>query len=581
MLEMEVEIMLNVLHIENIAVIEKADIEFGPGLNVMTGETGAGKSIVIDAIGALMGGRISRDLVRSGAEFALITAVFSMNALIEQWLKSNDLESVSEEEELLISRKITAEGKSSCRVNGIPLSVSQVRELGERLIDIHGQNDGQKLLSEVNHRNYLDAFAGLGQLAAAHAQAYRSYTECVRSLEELKKSQKDQDRRTQELKGQIEEITAADIKPGEQDALLERRTILKNSGKLTGYVRQAYYALYGDEDRDGALSLIISAATAAESASKVAESLRDLTEGINDIRYRVEDMTSQLGALNDRLEFSPGELEAIEGRLALLQKLERRYGSVEETLLLLERAKSALAQMETLSDSIKEGEKKAESLKAAARESALKLSKIRKEKAAELEAGISAELSHLSMPGVRFQVELGEKGGPDGFDETGCDEVRFLMSANAGARVGRICRIASGGELSRIMLAMKNVLSASDEVHIQIFDEIDAGVSGIAAQRVGEKLSDLALNKQILCVTHLPQIAVMADRHFSIEKTQNNNRTFTYVNALDTEGRKHELARLMSGENITDGTLSSAGELLNAALSYKQKNHDDFNDISD
>jgi DNA repair protein RecN (Recombination protein N) len=563
-------ISLNLLHIENIAVIEKADIEFGPGLNVLTGETGAGKSIVIDAIGALLGGRVSRDLVRSGANGALITAEFTVDEMIKKWLLDNDLGDL-EDGELLLLRKISSEGKSSCRVNGVPLSVSQLRELGELLIDIHGQNDGRKLLSETNHRIYLDNYAGLGEQVRDYADTYRKYIASKNELTKLNQLSQNKNRIIEELKSKIEEISSAGAKPLEQEALLERRAIVKNAGKLTESVRNAYRALYGDEENDGALSLIISAASSLSSVSGVIGSIQALSDGINDIRYRVEDITEQIDRLYESLDFSPNELEAIESRLALLQKLERRYGSIDEMLLILENAKSELENMELLTDSISALEERTKKLYDEALKSAQCLSDNRKVKAAELERRITSELSQLNMPGVRFKVEVSAKAGKSEFDETGCDEIRFLMSANAGEPVGRISKIASGGELSRIMLAMKSVLSSADEVGIQIFDEIDTGVSGVAAQKVGEKLNDLALLKQTLCVTHLPQIAVMADRHFSIEKKQNNNRTYTNVSVLDNEGRKCELARMVGGENITEGTLLSAGELLNAALRYKER----------
>jgi DNA repair protein RecN (Recombination protein N) len=558
---------LNLLHIKNVAVIEKADLSFGPGLNVLTGETGAGKSIVIDAIGALIGGRVSKDIVRTGADSALITAQFDMDDMIKSWLSDNDLEP-PEDDVLLISRKITSDGRSTCRVNGVPLSVSQLRQLGQLLIDIHGQNDGQKLLGEANHRAYLDAFGGLEESAGRCRELYRKFRETQRAYEELKKSEKDKELRIEELQRQINEITSANPKHGEQEELLERRHILKNAGRLTEYVEKAYYALYGDENSSGALPLLMDAEADVEAASRISETIGELAESMRDVRYRLEDVTGQLAELRESLDFSPGELESLEGRLALLQRLERRYGSVEDMLDRLEKAQKELEDMENLSERLEAFRLETEKRRQEMLKTAKQLSDKRKKAAKTLQARIAEELKQLSMPGVRFEVEFVKKDEPD---ETGLDGIRFLMSANVGEAMGRISRIASGGELSRIMLAMKNVLSSTDNVGILIFDEIDSGVSGVAAQRVGEKLAELAETKQILCVTHLPQIAVMADKHYSIEKKQIDNRTYTIVNPLDIKGRKKELARLIGGDNVTDVTLSGAGELLEAASKFKER----------
>lgn len=559
--------MLNLLHIKNVAVIEKADLSFGPGLNVLTGETGAGKSIVIDAIGALIGERVSKDIVRTGADSALITGQFDLDPVIKSWFSDNDME-LSEDDELLISRKITQDGKSTCRVNGVPLSVSQLRQLGQLLIDIHGQNDGQKLLVEANHRAYLDAFGGLEQSVARCEELYKRFRETQRAYEELKKSEKDKELRIEELRRQIDEITSANPRHGEQEELLERRNILKNAGKLTGYIERAYRDIYGDEDSSGALSLLMDAEADVEAASRISETIGELAESIRDVRYRLEDVTEKLDKLRESLDFSPGELESLEGRLALLQRLERRYGSVDDMLERLETARRELDDMENLSDRLEALRNEADSRRLEMQKAAKQLSEERKKAAKILQRRIEEELSQLSMPGVRFEVEFIQKKEPD---ETGCDDIRFLMSANIGEALGRISKIASGGELSRIMLAMKNVLSSTDNVGILIFDEVDSGVSGVAAQRVGEKLAELAEAKQVLCVTHLPQIAVMADKHFSIEKKQIDQRTYTVVNPLDVEGRKRELARLIGGDNVTDVTLTGAGELLEAASKFKER----------
>ena len=556
--------MLTELHIENIAVIERADIEPGPGLNVLTGETGAGKSIVIDSLEAVLGARASRELVRTGAERASVTAAFTTDGA-EDWLSENELD---EDENLVIRRRVSADGKSSAQVNGTPVSAAELRTLGSRLLDIHGQNDGRQLMDETRHRDYLDSFAGLAPELERHRELYAAYREAASALKKLEMTEAERERREREFRMTADELTAANIRPGEEEQLTARRELLRNSEKLTEALDAAYAALYGE---DGSASELAGEASGwAQRAADMAPELDEAVAEIESARASIEDAAERLRDFRESLDFSPGEYDALETRLSQLRRLEKKYGTDESGLAdLLERAKQGLEELDSSDEKRRELEAELAKRKKAAYNSAKELSKLRKAAGEELRQRIEAGLKELSMPSVRFETELTPLGGEPGFDETGMDEVRFLMSANAGETPGRISKIASGGELARIMLVMKDVLSERDGVPAMVFDEIDEGVSGIAAQRVAEKLARLARKKQVICVTHLPQIAAMADTHFRIAKTERDGRTYTQVTPLDREGRIRELARLHGGENVTETTLASAAEQLDAASNYK------------
>ena len=556
--------MLTELHIENIAVIERADIEPGPGLNVLTGETGAGKSIVIDSLEAVLGARASRELVRTGAERASVTAAFTTDGA-EDWLSENELD---EDDGLVIRSRVNADGKSSAQVNGTPVSAAELRTLGSRLLDIHGQNDGRQLMDETRHRDYLDSFAGLAPELERHRELYAAYREAASALKKLEISEAERERREREFRMTADELTAANIRPGEEEQLTARRELLRNSEKLTEALDAAYAALYGE---DGSASELAGEASGwAQRAADMAPELDEAVAEIESARASIEDAAERLRDFRESLDFSPGEYDALETRLSQLRRLEKKYGTDESGLAdLLERAKQGLEELDSSDEKRRELEAELAKRKKAAYNSAKELSKLRKAAGEELRQRIEAGLKELSMPSVRFETELTPLGGEPGFDETGMDEVRFLMSANAGETPGRISKIASGGELARIMLVMKDVLSERDGVPAMVFDEIDEGVSGIAAQRVAEKLARLARKKQVICVTHLPQIAAMADTHFRIAKTERDGRTYTQVTPLDREGRIRELARLHGGENVTETTLASAAEQLDAASNYK------------
>lgn len=558
--------MLTELHIENIAVIEKADVEFGRGLNVMTGETGAGKSIFIDSLGAALGGRTSRELIRSGADKGVVTAVFDTHAA-DGWLRDNEIDG---DGELILQRRLTADGKSSCRVCGTPVTAAQLKELGALLLDIHGQNDGRQLMDETRHRDYLDRYGALEGKLASYGAEYIKYRSIEKELEKLNMDESEKQRLTELLRFEINELEKADIRPGEEADKTARRDLLHNAEKITEAVDLAYEALYAGEYN--ASALISDAGALLSRALAMSDELKETYSIIEGISDSLGDAVERIKDFRDSLDFSPREYDELETRLSELRKLSRKYGTDEEGLVSrLADDKKRLESIEYSGDMEKLFRRDLEEQKAVCRKSAAELSAARKAAAKKLEERIIGELSELSMPSVRFAVEFSPQSGDPGFDKSGSDEIRFLMSANAGEAPGRISRIASGGELSRIMLAMKNVFAEKDSVPTMVFDEIDTGVSGIAAQRVGEKLAELSRGKQVLCVTHLPQIAAMADNHFVIKKSESGGRTYASITPLDEDGRKMELARLHGGDNITAITIASAGEQLAAAEKFKRE----------
>lgn len=556
--------MLNELHIENIAVIEKADIEFHKGLTVLTGETGAGKSIIVDSLNAILGSRTSREIVRTGAEKGLVSAVFE-TSLADDWCREND---IGPEEELIITRKISADGKSSCRVCGVPVSVSQLKELGSILLDIHGQNDGRQLMDEDCHMSYLDGFGDYSDKLSAHRENYSAYKACLKEIKRLSMDEIEKARLADSLQYQINELESANLKVGEEDELTSKRDILRNSEKLTEAIDTSYNALYGGDEN--AISLTDEAASLMSKASMITDELSETAQIIENASAMLYDAAERIRDFRDSLDFSPDEYDNIESRLLLLRKLRRKYNMDEEQMLAhIDECRKKLDELEYSDDMLAKLNKELENHIKRCESSAKALSDARKAAGAVLEKRITDELRELSMPSVRFKVAVEPLENNTGFDINGCDEVRFLISANAGMELGRISKIASGGELSRIMLAMKTVFSRNDPVETLIFDEIDTGVSGIAAQRVGEKLSDLSDGKQVLCITHLPQIAALADNHYMITKFERNGKTYTEVCDLDRQGRGKELARLYGGDNITELVLASAEEQLTSADKYK------------
>ena len=556
--------MLKSLHIENIAVIERADVEFPAGLSVLTGETGAGKSIMIDALNAVLGSRTSRELVRTGAEKASVTAAFE-SASGAGWCRENEID--TEDSEVILQRRLSADGKSSARVNGVPVSAAQLRELGALLLDIHGQNDGRQLLDERRHLEYLDQYGVGSAQIQAYAEAYQAYCALRREAAQLQMDESDKLQLEDTLKYRISELEKAQLRAGEEDELTQRRDMLRNSEKLTEQLEAAYYALY--EAQDSAVSLSADAEYAIERASAWSSELADAVNLVRDARLALEDAAERVREKRAELDFSPEEYDRLEERLAQLHRLEKKYSADEAGLIeLLDESRRRLDALEYADDRLAKLEKETAAALAKAKKAAGEISKARQSAARRLEKQVEGELRDLSMPSVRFKVVI-EPRADGSIDATGADEIRFAMSANAGETLGPISRIASGGELSRIMLALKNVFAERDNVDALIFDEIDTGVSGIAAQRVAEKLAKLAANKQVLCVTHLPQIAAMAENQFLVEKQENAGRTYTGIHLLDREGRKREIARIQGGEDVSETLLAGADEMLSKAEQFR------------
>ena len=547
--------MLNLLHIENIAVIECADITFDRGFNILTGETGAGKSIVIDAISAILGERAYRDMIRTGASKASVQAVFSGVPNLP-WFEENGVEY---DEEIVIQRQIFLDGKNVCRVNGTPVSVSILRKLGIQLINIHGQHDSASLFDEENHLIFLDSFADNEALRLGYGDKFALVSDLRRQIDRMSMDESEKLRRVETLKFQIAQIEKANLKSGEDDELEARRKVLQNAEKLSDGLDEATECLYGGEDTDGAAALLSQAERALAKLSRYTDSFAQLQEKVADLMYQVQDAAEEVRDARDDLSYSADELEQIETRLDTIHKLRRKYGaSCDDILAYLENAKRELdeiefsdAHIERLKGKLQKAEKEAWAAADALREN-------RKAAAERLSARILTELAQLDMPRVQFQCEFTEIPLSAG----GADAVAFFMSANAGEALKPMSKVASGGELARIMLAMKNVLAEKDQVNTLIFDEVDTGVSGRAAQRVAEKLKAVASHKQVLCVTHLPQLAALADTHLLIAKEERQGRTYTSVTPLDLEGRKRELARIIGGTNITETTLKSAEEML-------------------
>ena len=555
--------MLELLHIENIAIIEAADIEFAPGFNALTGETGAGKSIVIDSLSAVLGQRTSRELIRTGAEKAFVSAAFSGMApeLTEELGIQPEADGT-----LLLQREIQTDGKNVCRVNGRPVTVGQLRALGARLLNIHGQHDGQQLLDEEQHIVYLDSFGRVESLAIAYAEKYKDFTDIRRQIGALQMDEAEKARRVDTLQYQIEELRRAKLTPGEEEELTARRGMLRNAEKFLDAVAGADYALNGDDSGGGALSALRQAQDALSGVRHLDDAFGQLYERLGEAYSEVYDIAATVEDKRGELDVSPGELDRVESRMDLLYRLKKKYGAtVEDMLDYQARCEVELAQIEDAGDTLARLEQALSKAEKEARQAAQALSDARKAAAEQLTSQILAELQQLDMGKIRFAVDFAEKP----LDSDGMDTVRFLMSANVGEELRPIHKIASGGELARIMLAMKNVLSEQDHVGTMVFDEVDTGVSGRAAQKVAEKMARISRRKQVLCVTHLPQLAAMADTHFSVEKGERGGRTYTEVRRLDREQRRQELARLTGGSHVSQTMLDGAEELLVQAEKFR------------
>lgn len=552
--------MLAQLFINNIAVIERASIDLEKGFTVLTGETGAGKSIIIDAIHAILGERTSKELVRTGAQTASVSALFT--ELDPELLAMLDKLSIPREEDgsLLVQRDIRLEGRSHCKLNGAPATVSMLKQLGPRLVTIHGQHESYELLSPDVHITYLDSFGGLEELLQTYQAAYRALRKTQRELEALQTDEGEKARLSELLHYQIDEIEAANVQVGEREELESQREILRNHEKIAAGVAFLRNMLSGDEEREGVLAELSQASTEAVRVAPYFPELEDVSQKLQEAGFLLEDVDSILRTLS--IDFDPALQETIEERLDLLYKLGRKYGGSEEKILeFLETCRNRLHQIEFADEERERLEHQYETQKKQAIALAKQLSEKRREASGSFMRQVKQELSFLNMPGVTLEAEIQRVP----LYSMGCDKIQFLVSANKGEPPKPLSKIASGGELSRIMLAIKTVLTGKDKVDTLIFDEVDTGISGAAANKVGQKLKQVSRNRQVLCITHLAQIAALADHQLLISKHVEGERTFTQVQELDFEGRKREVARIIGGEQVTDLQLQMAEEMLKSS----------------
>lgn len=552
--------MLAQLFINNIAVIERASIDLEKGFTVLTGETGAGKSIIIDAIHAILGERTSKELVRTGAQTASVSALFT--ELDPELLAMLDQLSIPREEDgsLLVQRDIRLEGRSHCKLNGAPATVSMLKQLGPRLVTIHGQHESYELLSPDVHITYLDSFGELEELLQTYQAAYRALRKTQRELEALQTDEGEKARLSDLLHYQIDEIEAANVQVGEREELESQREILRNHEKIAAGVAFLRNMLSGDEEREGVLAELSQASTEAVRVASYFPELEDISQKLQEAGFLLEDVDSILRTLS--IDFDPALQETIEERLDLLYKLGRKYGGSEEKILeFLETCRNRLHQIEFADEERERLEHQYETQKKQAISLAKQLSEKRREASGSFMRQVKQELSFLNMPGVTLEAAIQRVP----LYSMGCDKIQFLVSANKGEPPKPLSKIASGGELSRIMLAIKTVLTGKDKVDTLIFDEVDTGISGAAANKVGQKLKQVSRNRQVLCITHLAQIAALADHQLLISKHVEGERTFTQVQELDFEGRKREVARIIGGEQVTDLQLQMAEEMLKSS----------------
>ena len=549
--------MLSSLQIENVAVIQKAEVHFQPGLNVLTGETGAGKSILIDSINAILGNRTSKDLVRTGAAKAVIRAAFEQ--VPDAVLDSLEKAGYERSDALMLSREITAEGKSSCRINGMPTTAAVLRELCGGLININGQHDSVGLLNPARHLGILDDYAQNGVQFQEYYALYRELVRIKRELDAMITDEAEKQRRIDLLSYQVQEIENAALTAGEEQTLESRRRVLANASTIRDRIAQCYALLSGGDEAAGAVDLLGEASNAASDAVQLDEALSGAAGQLTDLYYTAKDVAADLVGRLDAYETNDAELDEIEQRLDLLYKLKRKYGdTVEDVIAFGQKAREELQNIQTSQERYDHLQAEKRRLYAQAREKAEVLTQTRLRAFEELNKRISGTLDFLNMPGVR--MTLRHTRGP--LASHGQDGIEFYISTNPGEAPKPLAKIASGGELSRITLAIKNAMADKDAVPTVIYDEIDSGVSGKAASRIGEVLRQSAQGHQILCITHTAQIAALADCHLLIQKNVENDRTYTEIHPLDTEGRVEALARLISGDHVTELSRANAREML-------------------
>lgn len=551
--------MLKTLVIENIAVIKKAQIEFTSGLNVLTGETGAGKSIVVDSINAILGERTSRELVRAGSDNAFVNAYFEdINDDVKLKLNEYDIP-IEEDGSLLLSRKISAGGKSVCRVNGLPVTVGILKDIGTHLVNIHGQHDSQALLNPDFHYKFVDAYADCDELLAEYKESFKSFLNIRRQLKSLTSDADERDKQSEILDYQIKELRDADIKVGEWEELKHRKSVILNSQAILNALNTLLGAVNGDDENQGIQSVLSSSDKEITALLDADSQLKPIIEKLDSAEDLLESIKDLISDKMESLDFQPDELDKIEERLDILYTFSNKYGETEQDMLyyladaerkraLFDNSEQDLERLNAEYDSSLE---KTQSL-------ALKLSEVRRKAAEKLGDEICSQLEFLDMPGVKFVTQF-SKGN---LSSSGVDKIEFLIRTNPGEEPKPLAKIASGGELSRIMLAIKSIIAKSDSIATLIFDEIDTGVSGKASRKIGLKLKEVGKNAQVICVTHSAQIASAADSHFLIKKEYTDNAAFTQIMPLDFEGRKYELARIMGGLNVTESLLKSAEEML-------------------
>ena len=558
--------MLSQLYIENVAVIEKATIEFHKGFNILTGETGAGKSIIIDSMHGILGERTSKDMVRSGAESAFVSGLFT--DLTEQAI--NKLQELGFEPEedgsVLIHRTIQAEGKSTCRINGRPATVSALKELGKTLMNIHGQHESYHLLSPELHIHYIDESGDLNTLVKEYRSVYQELKQIQSEIGAHATDEAEKLRRIDLLTYQIEELEQANLRENEKEELMERKTTMMHAEKIASAITAAKAALDGDESFDGVLSTLTAITASLQDSEQYLPALNPIIQKLHELSYGLEDVSDALREQESQMEFDASELLEIETRLDLLYRLSIKYGqTTEEMLAFLEKCRQELNQINHSEETLIQLNETYEILKEKAIQLAKTLSDKRKKTAEQFTKKVKHELQFLNMPGIEFQVE--QERVP--LNSNGCDKIQFLISVNPGEPAKPIAKIASGGELSRIMLAIQTVLSAHDDLDTMIFDEVDTGISSSAAQKVGLKLHEVSRYAQVICITHLAQIACLADYHLLIQKQVTENKTYTQVIPLSKEAQIKEIARMIGGQAITPLLLQNAQEMIDSAKQLK------------
>lgn len=551
--------MLNSLHIENIAVIEKTTIDFAEGFNVLTGETGAGKSIIIGSINALLGGRMSKDMIRSGADYAFVSGSFSVdNKDIYCLLQDNGIE-FEEDDQLILQRKFTPNGKSTCRINGRPATLSILREITAHLVNIHGQHESYNLMSPEKHITYIDSIGDLDAIKKEYRENLAILKDCKRKLNSAQSDDSQRERQIDLLKYQINEIESVNPTAGEYEQLIEERNKAVNAQDIIKNLSLVDSILSGSDDFSGCLSSIRECSDSLNDISEYLPQSENISQRIMNSYYDLQDCAQEISSLLDSVDIDPYRLNEIEERLDLLYKLSKKYGNTtEEILEFCDNAKNQLEQLENYQFNLENLEKEYNKYFEITKKLALQLSATRYEISHTFMAKVKEEMTYLDMPNVNLKVNI--ERCP--LNENGCDKLEFLISTNPGEEPKPVSKIASGGELSRMMLAITNVIASNNIVETMIFDEVDTGISGSASQKVGYKLKSLANSRQVICITHQAQIASLADQHFLIKKTVENNRTFTQVKPLDFEQRKHEVARIIGGVSITELTLKHAEEML-------------------